>query len=92
MSALASCVFEHESTDDWTINTGNGFMGGFQFEPSTWDEATADMGEDWPLSSDPQDPLAGSVVATPAEQVAVFDYWEPGHRLAWPVTVPECGG
>jgi hypothetical protein len=30
---LASC----ESTGDWGINTGNGFSGGLQFSPSTWD-------------------------------------------------------
>lgn len=30
---LAQC----ESTGDWSINTGNGFYGGLQFTPSTWD-------------------------------------------------------
>lgn len=30
--ALAAC----ESTNNWAINTGNGFSGGLQFTPSTW--------------------------------------------------------
>lgn len=30
---LAQC----ESTGNWSINTGNGFYGGLQFTPSTWD-------------------------------------------------------
>lgn len=30
---LAEC----ESNGDWSINTGNGFYGGLQFTPSTWD-------------------------------------------------------
>lgn len=30
---LAFC----ESTNNWSINTGNGFHGGLQFLPSTWD-------------------------------------------------------
>jgi uncharacterized protein YabE (DUF348 family)/transposase len=32
--ALASC----ESTGNWTINTGNGFYGGVQFDQNTWEE------------------------------------------------------
>ncbi|MEN3303746.1 MAG: resuscitation-promoting factor RpfA [Pseudonocardia sp.] len=30
--ALAQC----ESSGNWSINTGNGFSGGLQFTPSTW--------------------------------------------------------
>lgn len=30
---LAQC----ESSGDWSINTGNGFYGGLQFTPSTWE-------------------------------------------------------
>jgi hypothetical protein len=30
--AVAQC----ESSGDWSINTGNGFSGGLQFTPSTW--------------------------------------------------------
>lgn len=32
-TAVAQC----ESTGNWSINTGNGFSGGLQFTPSTWD-------------------------------------------------------
>ncbi|MFJ8314212.1 MULTISPECIES: transglycosylase family protein [unclassified Streptomyces] len=32
--AIAAC----ESSGDWAINTGNGFYGGLQFTPSTWQE------------------------------------------------------
>ncbi|MFE2288343.1 peptidoglycan DD-metalloendopeptidase family protein [Streptomyces sp. NPDC059443] len=31
-------VAECESTNDWSISTGNGFYGGLQFTPSTWAE------------------------------------------------------
>jgi LysM repeat protein len=32
--ALAQC----ESSGDWSINTGNGYYGGLQFSPTTWQE------------------------------------------------------
>jgi hypothetical protein len=31
-------VAECESGGDWSADTGNGFYGGLQFKPSTWDE------------------------------------------------------
>ena len=32
LNRIAYC----ESSDDWSINTGNGFFGGLQFTLSTW--------------------------------------------------------
>ena len=31
-------VAECESSGDWSINTGNGYHGGLQFSPSTWEQ------------------------------------------------------
>jgi hypothetical protein len=33
------CIAECESGGDWSLNTGNGYYGGLQFAPSTWEGA-----------------------------------------------------
>jgi hypothetical protein len=33
---VASCIRYHESRGQWSINTGNGYFGAYQFLRSTW--------------------------------------------------------
>ncbi|MFI1758895.1 transglycosylase family protein [Streptomyces sp. NPDC020571] len=73
---VAAC----ESTDDWDINTGNGYYGGLQFTQSTWE---AFGGTRYAPRAD---------LATKAEQIAVaekvLDAQGPG---AWPVCSERAG-
>jgi LysM repeat protein len=55
--AVANC----ESTNNWSINTGNGYYGGLQFSQSTWD---AYGGQDYAARAD---------LATREEQIAVAE-------------------
>lgn len=77
------------STIDWTIDTGNGYYGAFQWLPSTWTSVLHMMAargidtDGWP--SMPNE-------ASESQQVAAFDFYEPIDPGAWPVTVPACGG
>lgn len=80
---LSWCVSGLESTHDFTIDTGNGYFGGYQFDPGTWLAAQAAMGVYYADRADH---------ATQAQQTAVFLFWVAAHRLAWPNTVPACGG
>ncbi|WP_051943893.1 transglycosylase family protein [Streptacidiphilus rugosus] len=74
--AVAQC----ESSGDWSINTGNGYYGGLQFDQSTWDAyggqqyaSRADL-----ASKDQQIATAEKVLASQG----------PG---AWPVCGPQAG-
>ncbi|MER6339963.1 transglycosylase family protein [Streptomyces tendae] len=73
---VAAC----ESTDDWDINTGNGYYGGLQFTQSTWE---AFGGTRYAPRAD---------LATREEQIAVaekvLDVQGPG---AWPVCSERAG-
>ncbi|MFK4547039.1 murein DD-endopeptidase MepM/ murein hydrolase activator NlpD [Streptomyces tendae] len=73
---VAAC----ESTDDWDINTGNGYYGGLQFTQSTWE---AFGGTRYAPRAD---------LATKEEQIAVaekvLDVQGPG---AWPVCSQRAG-
>src|SRR4051794_29382163 len=73
---VAAC----ESTDDWSINTGNGFYGGLQFTQSTWEEYG---GTRYAPRAD---------LATKDQQIAiaekVLDHQGPG---AWPVCSGKAG-
>ncbi|MGV9911039.1 transglycosylase family protein [Streptomyces tendae] len=73
---VAAC----ESTDDWDINTGNGYYGGLQFTQSTWE---AFGGTRYAPRAD---------LATKEEQIAVaekvLDVQGPG---AWPVCSERAG-
>ncbi|MEU5739532.1 transglycosylase family protein [Streptomyces tendae] len=73
---VAAC----ESTDDWDINTGNGYYGGLQFTQSTWE---AFGGTRYAPRAD---------LATRDEQIAVaekvLDVQGPG---AWPVCSERAG-
>lgn len=73
---VAAC----ESTDNWKINTGNGYYGGLQFSQSTW---VAYGGRQYAPRAD---------LASRSEQIAVaekvLDAQGPG---AWPVCSGEAG-
>ncbi|MEU3949500.1 transglycosylase family protein [Streptomyces sp. NPDC029526] len=73
---VAAC----ESTDDWDINTGNGYYGGLQFSQSTWEEYG---GTRYAPRAD---------LATKDQQIAiaekVLDGQGPG---AWPVCSKRAG-
>ncbi|MEU4985717.1 transglycosylase family protein [Streptomyces sp. NPDC021969] len=73
---VAAC----ESTDDWDINTGNGYYGGLQFTQSTWE---AFGGRQYAPRAD---------LATKEQQIAVaekvLDTQGPG---AWPVCSERAG-
>ncbi|MGK9462772.1 transglycosylase family protein [Streptomyces sp. G6] len=73
---VAAC----ESTNDWDINTGNGYYGGLQFTQSTWE---AFGGTDYAPRAD---------LATKDQQIAVaekvLDGQGPG---AWPVCSQRAG-
>jgi len=65
--AIAAC----ESSGDWSINTGNGYSGGLQFTPSTW-EANGGTGS-------PEN-------ASRAEQIRVAERVKQTQGMgAWPV-------
>ncbi|OPC83797.1 hypothetical protein B4N89_25205 [Embleya scabrispora] len=74
--AVAQC----ESTGNWSINTGNGFSGGLQFTPSTWN---AFGGSQY---------AASAAQASEAQQIAVAERvlasQGPG---AWPVCSVKAG-
>jgi len=44
MVPIFSCIRFHESTDEYGINTGNGYFGAYQMLPGTWDTAVAGAG------------------------------------------------
>jgi cell wall-associated NlpC family hydrolase len=73
---VANC----ESTNNWSIDTGNGFYGGLQFTPSTW---AAYGGTQYASSAN---------LATKDQQIAVAEKvlasQGPG---AWPVCGPQAG-
>lgn len=73
-------VAECESTNNWAVNTGNGYFGGLQFTQSTWE---AFGGTQYAPRAD---------LATKAQQIAVaekvLDGQGPG---AWPNCGPKAG-
>ena len=69
-SAIAQC----ESGGNWSTNTGNGFSGGLQFAPSTWQ---AYGGSQY---------ASAAYLATPAQEVIVAGRVLAGQGIgAWPV-------
>ena len=73
---VAAC----ESSNDWDINTGNGFYGGLQFTESTWNEFG---GQEFADRADH---------ATKAEQITVAQRVLEGQGPgAWPVCSIEAG-
>jgi murein DD-endopeptidase MepM/ murein hydrolase activator NlpD len=73
---VAAC----ESTDNWSINTGNGYYGGLQFTQSTWE---AYGGAKYARRAD---------LATKGQQIAVAEKVLKGQGpRAWPVCSVEAG-
>ncbi|WP_431963316.1 transglycosylase family protein [Actinacidiphila sp. bgisy160] len=73
---VAAC----ESTNNWSINTGNGFYGGLQFTQSTW---AGFGGTKYAPRAD---------LATKAEQIAVAEkVLATQGPQAWPVCGPKAG-
>ncbi|MBI4034475.1 transglycosylase family protein [Candidatus Saccharibacteria bacterium] len=56
---LAQC----ESGGNWAINTGNGYSGGLQFTPGTW-QANGGSGQAWQASRAQQIRVANNVLAS----------------------------
>jgi hypothetical protein len=91
-SAFALCVAGHESGAgevvtlanarayahdiDWHIVDGE-YQGAFQWDASTWAAAGGLR-------------YGSASSASPADQVRVFDRYEPAHPSAWPESVPAC--
>ncbi|WP_063775173.1 transglycosylase family protein [Streptacidiphilus anmyonensis] len=74
--AVAQC----ESSGNWSINTGNGYYGGLQFDQSTWD---AYGGQQYASRAD---------LATKDQQIAVAEKVLAGQGpTAWPVCGPQAG-
>jgi LysM repeat protein len=73
-------VAQCESTNNWAINTGNGFSGGLQFTQSTWAAygGTQYAPQAWQASREQQIAVAERVLAGQG----------PG---AWPVCGPKAG-
>ncbi|MCX5380205.1 transglycosylase family protein [Streptomyces sp. NBC_00091] len=73
---VAAC----ESTNNWQINTGNGYYGGLQFSQSTWREFG---GTAFAARAD---------LATKAQQIAVAEKVLKGQGpRAWPACGPQAG-
>ncbi|MEU3725875.1 transglycosylase family protein [Streptomyces sp. NPDC031705] len=73
---VAAC----ESTNNWRINTGNGYYGGLQFSQSTWREFG---GTAFAARAD---------LATKAQQIAVAEKVLKGQGpRAWPACGPQAG-
>jgi cell wall-associated NlpC family hydrolase len=74
--AVAQC----ESTGNWSINTGNGYYGGLQFDQSTWD---AYGGQQYASRAD---------LATKDQQIATAEKVLASQGpSAWPVCGPQAG-
>jgi hypothetical protein len=76
-SSFVRCVTMRESSMDWHI-VDPPYSGGDQWTASTW--LAAGGGRFAPIAAQ----------ATPAQQIWVFERYEPSHPSAWPVTVPAC--
>ncbi len=75
LNPFLQCVIQRESGGDYSINTGNGYYGAFQFSQSTWNIAAQDAGLSYLVGVLPSS-------ATKAEQdtVAVALYSLDGGR------------
>ncbi len=78
--AFLTCVRGRESGGNYSINTGNGYYGAYQFLPSTWNNAAAHAGRDDLVGKLPSD-------VSPSDQDAVAQ-----DLLAWQGTSPWAGG
>jgi hypothetical protein len=44
VAATFACIRQYESGGRYSINTGNGYFGAYQYKPSTWDYAAKGAG------------------------------------------------
>jgi hypothetical protein len=77
-----ACVLHHESTDHYDDDTGNGYTGGFQFDSTSWRQASAGAG--YPG-------YAEAYEAPPAVQDAAAVYWQSVAGWGQWSTSAECG-
>ncbi|MGH2904003.1 MAG: transglycosylase family protein [Solirubrobacteraceae bacterium] len=75
--SFVRCVTMRESSMEWHI-VDPPYSGGDQWTESTW--LAAGGGRFARVAAD----------ASPAQQMLVFERYEPSHPGAWPVTVPAC--
>ena len=75
LNAFLQCVIQRESGGNYSINTGNGYFGAFQFSQSTWNVAAQAAGLSYLVNVPPSS-------ASKAEQdtVAVALYALDGSR------------
>lgn len=73
-----------ESTNNYEVNTGNGFFGAVQWLRGTWNSAAAGAGRDDLVGIRPD-------LVEPADQDAVTKYWwsVSDYRGQWPVCGPR---
>lgn len=73
-----------ESTNNYQVNTGNGFFGAVQWLRHTWDSAAAGAGRDDLVGVRPD-------LVAPADQDYVTKYWwsVSDYRGQWPVCGPR---
>jgi len=83
-SAIWACVREHESGDNYSENTGNGYYGAVQWLPSTWNAATTGAGY-------PQYANGRADLAPPVVQDTVAVYWQENHGWGQWSTAAGCG-
>jgi hypothetical protein len=64
---VAECIKQRESGGNYSINTGNGYYGAYQFLPSTWNNTVSSMGRYDLVGVLPSN-------ASPEDQDAAFQY------------------
>ncbi len=67
----AACIRQRESGGDYSINTGNGYYGAYQFNQNTWNNAVTSMGRGDLAGTPPSS-------ASPADQDAAFNHLYAG--------------
>lgn len=79
------CVANNESGEPGSLSYSSinwheegGYEGAYQFLNSTW------------LAAGGGKYASGALEATPAQQTAIFNSYEPNDPGAWPQTVPPC--
>lgn len=80
--AIARCESGYGGEPNWSINTGNGFYGGLQFEKESWDWAGGQQYAEWPHH------------ATREQQIAVAEQLlsiHPAGIGAWPACADKLG-
>lgn len=82
---IAECIRGRESGGNYAINTGNGYLGAYQFTPGTWNNAVSNAGY-------PEYANGRADLAPPYVQDAAFQWLfnQPGGPHNWPNTSIAC--